>query len=295
MKKVFTFIIVLSYMQLFHSQQTGTFTDKKDGKTYKTVLMQTGRKSGSQTWLAENLVATKFKNGETITEAKSPEEWMSLFQQGKPAWSYPDYNPDYLKYGILYNWYAVIDKRGLAPDGFRVASNEDWTIMQHYESYKDFTTIHDHAIEYSAEISCFQNPPGIIFNNLISDDWTNYLLDFSNAIEEGKNSSGYRKYDFQTFDKQKYIERYDRNNFTFNSESKNSTGFSALPNFQICGSGFTIPDVHEARWWAIKDNKFDGGVSLSGNQFWLNVYLEKENDKLKNISDCGYPVRCVKN
>lgn len=290
----FLTITLLISINLF-SQQTGSITDKRDGKAYKTIVMQTGRKSGPQTWLAENLVATKFINGEPITEAKSPEEWMSLFKQGKPAWSYPDYNPEYLNYGILYNWYAVTDKRGLAPDGYRVANNEDWTIMQHYESYKDFTTTHDHAIEYSADISCFQNPPGIIFNNLISDDWTNYLLDFSKGKEEGKNTSGYRKYVFQTFDKQEYIKKHDPNNFTFNSESKNSTGFSALPNFQICGFGFTISDVSEARWWAIKDNKFNGGASLSGNQFWLNVYLEKENDKLKNISDCGYPVRCIKN
>jgi hypothetical protein len=74
---------------------------------------------------------------------------------------------------------------------------------------------------------------------------------------------------------------------------KNSTGFSALPNFQICGFGFTISDVYEARWWAIKDNKFFVGVALS-TKYWLEVYHGKDNDKLKTISDCGYPVRCVK-
>ena len=32
-----------------------------------------------------------------------------------------------LTYGKLYNWYAVNDPRGLAPAGWHVASDAEWT------------------------------------------------------------------------------------------------------------------------------------------------------------------------
>jgi uncharacterized protein (TIGR02145 family) len=182
MRNLLSFVCFFSLINLNFNAQTGSITDKREGKTYKTVLMQTGRKSGPQTWLAENLVATKFKNGEPITEAKSPEEWMSLFKQGKPAWSYPDYNPEYLKYGILYNWYAIFDQRGIAPEGYRVANYEDWAIIGHYETYKDYTVTHDHGIDYNADISCYNNPPLPNYQNFMSADWREYYVIIKNLM-----------------------------------------------------------------------------------------------------------------
>lgn len=35
-----------------------------------------------------------------------------------------------LGYGLLYNWYAATDARGIAPSGFRVPSNSDFQILQ---------------------------------------------------------------------------------------------------------------------------------------------------------------------
>ena len=32
-------------------------------------------------------------------------------------------------YGKIYNWYAVHDPRGLAPKGFHIPSNEEWTVL----------------------------------------------------------------------------------------------------------------------------------------------------------------------
>lgn len=35
-------------------------------------------------------------------------------------------------YGKLYNWYAVADRRGLCPEGWRVPSVRDWAILEDY-------------------------------------------------------------------------------------------------------------------------------------------------------------------
>lgn len=32
-------------------------------------------------------------------------------------------------YGVLYNWYAVNDPRGLAPDGFHIPTSDEWNAL----------------------------------------------------------------------------------------------------------------------------------------------------------------------
>ena len=124
MKKLFTFILVLNYIQLFHSQQTGTFTDKKDGKTYKTVII------GKQTWVTENLNISTFRNGDPIPEAKTAEEWKKAGEEGKPAWCYYDNIPkNGEKSGKLYNWFAIADNRNICPEGWRIPTIGDFEIL----------------------------------------------------------------------------------------------------------------------------------------------------------------------
>lgn len=79
-------------------------------------------------WMTENLNVDKFRNGDPIPHAKSPEEWKKAGEDKQPAWCYYDNNPtNGKKYGKLYNWYAVSDKRGLAPDGWHIPSDKEWT------------------------------------------------------------------------------------------------------------------------------------------------------------------------
>ena len=78
-------------------------------------------KIGTQEWLVENLNVDRFRNGDLIPEAKTSEEWIAFGENSKPAWCY--YENDHEKggkYGKLYNWYAVNDKRGLAPEGWHI-------------------------------------------------------------------------------------------------------------------------------------------------------------------------------
>ena len=32
-------------------------------------------------------------------------------------------------YGVLYNWYAITDKRGLIPEGFQLPNSNDWQLL----------------------------------------------------------------------------------------------------------------------------------------------------------------------
>lgn len=88
---------------------------------------------GNQVWQSENLDVDKFRNGDPISEAKTYEEWKLAGKNKQPAWCYYDNQPiNGLKYGKLYNWYAVNDKRGLAPIGWHIPSNAEWTTLFDY-------------------------------------------------------------------------------------------------------------------------------------------------------------------
>ena len=68
-----------------------------------------------------NLDVREFRNLDPIMEAKTDEEWIRAGEQGIPAWCYYDNDSANNElYGKLYNWHAVNDKRGLAPEGYRV-------------------------------------------------------------------------------------------------------------------------------------------------------------------------------
>jgi uncharacterized protein (TIGR02145 family) len=88
---------------------------------------------GTQVWMTKNLDVSKFRNGDPIPEAKTTEEWENAGKNKQPAWCYYDNDPkNGEKYGKLYNWYAVSDSRGLAPEGWRVPSNDEWTVLETY-------------------------------------------------------------------------------------------------------------------------------------------------------------------
>jgi uncharacterized protein (TIGR02145 family) len=83
---------------------------------------------GNQIWMTENLNVDKFRNGDPIPEAKTAEEWKKAGANGEPAWCYYDNDPaNGEKYGKLYNWYAVNDPRGLAPEGWKIPSDDEWS------------------------------------------------------------------------------------------------------------------------------------------------------------------------
>jgi uncharacterized protein (TIGR02145 family) len=106
--------------QNIFAQQYGSFKDSRDGKVYKTV------KIGDQIWMAENLNAERFRNGDIIPEAKTNEVWENACKNKQPAWCYYENNPNNEeRFGKLYNWYAIIDSRGLSPEGWHLGSEKE--------------------------------------------------------------------------------------------------------------------------------------------------------------------------
>lgn len=85
---------------------------------------------GKQVWMKSNLMVDRFRNGDPIPEARTEAEWKQAVQSGQPAWCHYDNNPDFDDvYGKLYNWHAVNDIRGLAPKGWHVPSDAEWTLL----------------------------------------------------------------------------------------------------------------------------------------------------------------------
>jgi uncharacterized protein (TIGR02145 family) len=81
-----------------------------ENNVYKTITI------GTQTWMAENLRTTKYRNGDLTGS----------------AWSYEDNDSISFLYGRVYNWYSVNDSRNLCPVGWHVPTHDEWTTLEEY-------------------------------------------------------------------------------------------------------------------------------------------------------------------
>jgi uncharacterized protein (TIGR02145 family) len=94
---------------------------------FKEVIIEQETFCDQNIWMTENLRVKNFRNGDPIPEVQDPSEWENLTT---PAWCYYNGNSSNEDtYGILYNWYAVNDPRGIAPLGWHVATVEEITSL----------------------------------------------------------------------------------------------------------------------------------------------------------------------
>jgi uncharacterized protein (TIGR02145 family) len=80
---------------------------------------------GTQIWSNKNLSVARYRNGDPIPQVTDPTQWASL-TTGAWCWYNNDSATYAATYGRLYNWYAVNDPRGLAPQGWRIPTEGDW-------------------------------------------------------------------------------------------------------------------------------------------------------------------------
>jgi len=106
------------------TQTTNGTVKDIDGNSYTTVTI------GSQVWMVENLKTTKYRNGDPIPNVTDNTQWSNL-----TTGAYCNYNNDVAignKHGKLYNWIVVNDSRKIAPIGWHVPSEAEWTKLTIY-------------------------------------------------------------------------------------------------------------------------------------------------------------------
>ena len=93
-------------------------------------------KIGNQTWALRNLNVGSFSNGDPIPVVTDPVVWSSLTTPAR-CFYYNDSANYTREWGTLYNWYAASDPRGLAPQGWHVPSDSEWTVLVNYLGGED--------------------------------------------------------------------------------------------------------------------------------------------------------------
>lgn len=125
----FHLVFTLLFSKSIHAERH-IYTFNLDTNIYKSV------KIGKQEWMSQNLDVAFFRNGDSIKEVFSADEWDKAANEKIPAFIFYSRglvdNEQIECSGKFYNWYAVIDPRGLAPLGWHVPNVAEWQIMIDY-------------------------------------------------------------------------------------------------------------------------------------------------------------------
>ena len=126
----------------------------------------------------ENLSVKKYRNGDEIPQATLLSDWVLADTNEQGRWCYyENYNGNGVTYGLLYNKWAVIDPRGLAPIGHRIPTIAEWNSLL--------------AVNASANASSYKS------QFLWKDDATGYVVG-NNILGTNILPSGYRENDTTT-------------------------------------------------------------------------------------------------
>ena len=79
---------------------------------------------GKQIWFTSDLRVKTFQNGDSILEVTTAKGWVDAINSKMPA--YKKFREGGRE-SFLYNWFAVNDPRNLAPKGYHIATDTDWT------------------------------------------------------------------------------------------------------------------------------------------------------------------------
>jgi len=103
----------------------GTMTDQ-DGNVYKTITI------GTQTWMAENLRTSKYRDGSAIPHITDKTAWGDIYTGAYCNINNTTKLDSIATFGRLYNWYAATDSRNIAPTGWHVPTESEWNTLIYY-------------------------------------------------------------------------------------------------------------------------------------------------------------------
>ncbi len=152
-------VLVFSFFStLISLSQNPNYLRDIDGNIYKTI------KIGNQVWMAENLRVTCYRNGDSIPNITNNKQWS---KDTLGAYCNPNnYVKNAADYGRLYNYYAVSDPRGLAPEGWHVATMNDWRHLRSNLSSYEITGLHMQEIDSDYWSKKMQNSGNFIWVKL---------------------------------------------------------------------------------------------------------------------------------
>ncbi len=111
--------------------------EDRDGNVYQSI------EADGVKWMTENLKVTRYNDGGTINTGLNHTQWTNATEGAYGIYPHSHVqginsdNEMKQAYGILYNWHAVNNSRGLCPPGWRVPSREDWDALIAYVSGGD--------------------------------------------------------------------------------------------------------------------------------------------------------------
>lgn len=223
-------------------------------KEYKTVNIN------GKDWMVENLNTTRFNNGDAIKQVRTTKEWNDAFTRNEPVWMFFENNPlNGNKYGRIYNYYAIIDPRGLAPAGFHIPSKNELLELTKIEAKQ----IKSKSDWYAVKNKCKK-----------TETFTNY-------DNEGVAFTDVRNV-------------YVDGDCQLDGSGNNETGFNAFPSGRIGALGSSEAFKKEVGYWS----STSGGqwkLQPTGNAQWfLKISWDEDYGSVVNGSSTqGHYVRFV--
>jgi uncharacterized protein (TIGR02145 family) len=231
----------------FSSCMRNTVTDA-DGNIYPTV------KIGSQVWTAVNLRTTKFSDGTPIPLVPDSIAWHSLASPGYCYYRNMNNADSIRKFGALYNWYCL-DSKKLAPQGWRVPTNDDWETLQNY--------LTEHGYNWDRK----KNGNRIAKSLAAQSDWKPFHIEGTPGNNvNGNNRSGFSALAAGC--------RYD---------TRDSVGEGS--KWKAVFTGIS----HKGLWWSATQVNESYGY-IYGLGFCVESFLKQQ----MFFKTCGYSVRLVR-
>ncbi len=126
-----TFSYFLFYIIVSCADETNSKLIRNGNEYRPTVPVNVSQvQIGNKIWMARNLNVSTYRNGDPIPQVQDAVAWANLTTG---AWCYHVLDTENGRvHSKLYNKYAVMDSRGLAPQGWHVARANEWSTLYNF-------------------------------------------------------------------------------------------------------------------------------------------------------------------